>query len=93
MHRFRWTRSPVTQYRSLMRLFVIVPIGLVGAAVVFMVQGTFWVAVTALIIAAPCIVIACLQGAISRWWERRSFAKAIRQQQDGTFVEEWRRHV
>lgn len=76
-----------------MRLFVIVPIGLVAAAVVFMIQGTFWVAVSALIIAAPCIVIASLYGAIERWWERRSFAKAIRDQQNGTFVEEWRRHV
>lgn len=76
-----------------MRFFIIVPIGLVVAGVILAAQGAFWVAVTALIIAAPCLVIALAHGAIARWWERRSFAKTIEQQQNGTYVEEWRRHV
>lgn len=80
-------------YLSSMRFFIIVPIGLVIAALVMAAQGAFWVAVSALIIAAPCIILAAMHGAISRWWERRSFAKTIQQKQNGTYVEEWRRHV
>lgn len=76
-----------------MRFFVIVPIGLVVAGVILAAQGAFWVAVTALIVAAPCLVIAIARESIIRWWERRSFAKTIEQQQNGTYIEEWRRRV
>ncbi|MGO4593161.1 hypothetical protein AB4Z18_04995 [Leifsonia sp. 2TAF2] len=76
-----------------MRFFFVVPVGLVIAALVLAAQGAFWIAVTVLLVAAPCVAIASLQGVITRWWERRSFAKTLRQQQAGTYVEEWRRHV